>query len=465
MTSNSLVTVLLLLAMLFISEAAQQPSSPIQIKLGSKISPKSDSSSWSSPSSKFKFGFYEQGDGFAIGIWLVGRDYITVVWTANRDDSPVTSSNATLSLDENGKLLLRTNDGRKEKLIANTTSSATYASMLDSGNFVLSNHSGHVIWESFQNPTDTLLGGQVLLSEHQLFSSLSETDRSTGRFRLKMQVDGNLVLYPLNSDDIRANEYWSSATADGHFNYCLYVNTTGELSIGNGSFFRSPLYYPSSKGNQNGIIYRATIDANGIFKLYSHTPDKNGKLNEPDMMWSALKNPCEVKGFCGLNSFCTFFDDQPNCICLPGSDYVDFDKKTLGCLNNYSDGGCIGGKVNVTHYGIAKMENIMWQDIGYMEASMSVEECNNSCLIDCNCGAALFKKDDRENDVCMKQKLPLRYVRRVDYEDDPTTAFFKVDTSKTRNDSIDEHPRVDGLSKNDLMRTLVLVFVQKAEKD
>ncbi|KAH7510576.1 hypothetical protein FEM48_ZijujUnG0111100 [Ziziphus jujuba var. spinosa] len=350
MTSNFLVTLLLLLAVLFTSEAAQQP--------------------W---------------DGFAIGIWLVGGDDITVVWTANRDDPPITSSNATLSLDENGKLLLRTNDGQKEKIIVNTTYSATSASMLDSGNFVLCNRSGHVIWESFQNPTDTLLGGQVLHSGHQLFSSLSETDRSTGRFRLKMQVD--------------------------------------ELSIGNGSYFRSSLY-SSSEDNQNGTIYLATIDANGIFKLYSHAPDKDGKLKKHDLMWPALKNPCEVKGFVGLTAF-ALFDDQPNCVCLPGSDYIDVDKKTLGCLNNHSDGGCIGGKENVTHYNIAQMENIIWPDFGYMEASMSMEECNNSCLTDCNCWAALFKKDANGKDVCTKQKLPLRYVRRNDSQEDPTTSFSK----------------------------------------
>nr|XP_015900850.2 G-type lectin S-receptor-like serine/threonine-protein kinase LECRK2 [Ziziphus jujuba var. spinosa] len=458
MTSNFLVTLLLLLAVLFTSEAAQQPCSPMQIKPRSKISPKSDPNSWSSLSSKFKFGFYEQGDGFAIGIWLVGGDDITVVWTANRDDPPITSSNATLSLDENGKLLLRTNDGQKEKIIVNTTYSATSASMLDSGNFVLCNRSGHVIWESFQNPTDTLLGGQVLHSGHQLFSSLSETDRSTGRFRLKMQVDGNLVLYPLNSDDVGGDAYWSSNTNDGNFHYNLYVNTAGELSIGNGSYFRSSLY-SSSEDNQNGTIYLATIDANGIFKLYSHAPDKDGKLKKHDLMWPALKNPCEVKGFCGLNSFCTFFDDQPNCVCLPGSDYIDVDKKTLGCLNNHSDGGCIGGKGNVTHYNIAQMENIIWPDFGYMEASMSMEECNNSCLTDCNCWAALFKKDANGKDVCTKQKLPLRYVRRNDSQEDPTTAFFKVDTYKTtRNDSTDKHSRDDALSKNDLMKILVLVF-------
>ena len=58
----------------------------------------SSMSSWPSPSTQFAFGLYPQGNDFMVGIWLVDIDNnITVVWTANRDDPPVTS-NATLKL-------------------------------------------------------------------------------------------------------------------------------------------------------------------------------------------------------------------------------------------------------------------------------------------------------------------------------------------------------------------------------
>jgi hypothetical protein len=101
--------------------------------------------------------------------------------------------------------------------------------MLDSGNFVLYSKDNSTIWETFKYPTDTILGGQILSSGGQLFSSLSETNHSTGRYRLKMQYDGNLVLYPVNTADISSEAYWSSATYG--FQYHLYLNYTGLLQI------------------------------------------------------------------------------------------------------------------------------------------------------------------------------------------------------------------------------------------
>ncbi|KAJ0039891.1 hypothetical protein Pint_27149 [Pistacia integerrima] len=67
--------------------------------------------------------------------------------------------------------------------------------MLDNGNFVVYNESSDIIWSSFDYPTDTMLGGQNLYAGSELFSNVSKTNSSTGRFHLKMQEDGNLVFY------------------------------------------------------------------------------------------------------------------------------------------------------------------------------------------------------------------------------------------------------------------------------
>ena len=99
----STYTVFFLLSISFTCRGAQpqqkQCSDPII--LGSSLHPTvipSPMSSWRSPSRQFAFGFYPQGNNFMVGIWLVDIDNnITVVWTANRDDPPVTS-NATLKL-------------------------------------------------------------------------------------------------------------------------------------------------------------------------------------------------------------------------------------------------------------------------------------------------------------------------------------------------------------------------------
>ncbi|KAF2284369.1 hypothetical protein GH714_021155 [Hevea brasiliensis] len=108
-----------------------------KIYLGSSLFPISHSTPWLSPSGRFAFGFYQQGTGFgfAVGIWLVGKQNTTVVWTSNRNDPPV-SANSTIVLTEDGKLLLRIGQVG-EKLIANNTEAASFASLHNSGNLVL----------------------------------------------------------------------------------------------------------------------------------------------------------------------------------------------------------------------------------------------------------------------------------------------------------------------------------------
>ena len=165
-----------------------------------------------------------------VGIWLVDIDNnITVVWTANRDDPPVTS-NATLKLTKSGKLLLKTDEQGKEKPISTTSDSASFACMFDSGNFALYNKNDSIIWETFRYPTDTIFGGQ-------LFSSASETDHSTGRYRLKMQYDGNFVLELANTVDDASEVYWESLPGGysrngyGLNKYHLVLNDAGLLQI------------------------------------------------------------------------------------------------------------------------------------------------------------------------------------------------------------------------------------------
>jgi hypothetical protein len=391
----------------------------LHLTIAPTIAPKS----WPSLSGKFAFGFYPEGNGtFMVGIWLVGIDNITVVWTASRDDPPLTS-NATLELTKGGKLVLRTDDeqGGREKLISATLDgiNASFACMLDSGNFVLYQKNGSIIWESFRYPTDTILGGQILSSGGQLFSSLSVTNHSTGRYRLKMQYDGNLVLYPVNTVDVSSEAYWSSET-DG-FQYHLYLNYTGLLQIFNSTNDRVWNLYSDASNNTN-TIYRATLDVDGFFRLYSHAFDESGKLSSSVVEFSrpSGNDLCEVKGFCGFNSFCTRNDGKPYCVCLPGTDFVDVNDQSLGCERNFSQVGCGGGKDEVACYNINTTDNMIWDDIPYADVPMTTkEECNNSCFEDCNCEAALFN-DSR----CKKQKLPLRYVRRDTSED--TIAFFKV---------------------------------------
>ncbi|XP_050870686.1 G-type lectin S-receptor-like serine/threonine-protein kinase LECRK1 [Lathyrus oleraceus] len=416
--------------------AETQKQLPERIAPGSSLSPTgSDNNSfWLSRSGLFAFGFYTQdNNGFVVGIWLLGKMNRTIVWTANRDDPPV-SSTSKLQFTMNGTIILTDQHGQ-EKLIVNANARASSASMLDSGNFVIYdfNNISRVIWQSFDYPTNTLLGSQSLPCGGQLYSSLSDANSSTGRFRLNMQVDGNLVLYPAYTTEMGWDAYWSSGTVRANVKYHLYLNKTGLLQILDSSrdsshittLFDAEKHQQKTGGNQT--IYRATLDFDGVFRLYAH-PNNNASY-KMITSWPG-NNPCEVKGFCSFNSYCTFNDDKPLCNCLKGYKFIDENEKTLGCERNYSKVECRGNSDGVAFYDIVPMNNILWEDHPYFETKdmSSEQDCSSACLVDCNCWAALY-----DGERCKKQGLPLRYVRRTHEDDKSTTAFLKVGKNSIEN--------------------------------
>ena len=64
-----------------------------------------------------------------------------------------------------------------------------------------------IIWQSFDNPTDTILGGQTVYAGGQLLSGFDQSDQSIRRFLLVMQSNGNIVSYPANNEKFGINAY------------------------------------------------------------------------------------------------------------------------------------------------------------------------------------------------------------------------------------------------------------------
>ncbi|KAE7998294.1 hypothetical protein FH972_002852 [Carpinus fangiana] len=255
---------------------------------------------------------------------MAGIPEKTVVWTANRDDPPV-SSNATLLFASDGRLVLQM--GQEPVAVVAESSGSASASMLNSGNFVIYNSDQGIIWQSFDYPTDTLLPSQRLFAGHEIVSSISETQHSTGIFRLKMQTNGNLVQYPVDTPDTAPYSFYTS------FNI---RNLTAKETI-----------------------YRTTIDVDGIFRLYSHNLKTERKLAE--------------------------------CVCLPGFEMVQQGNWTAGCERNFtveswnSKNGDI--KYNMQEEANTVWEDASYSAL----TMPYKDSCAQACLADCNCEAVLFK--------------------------------------------------------------------------
>ncbi|XP_058732532.1 G-type lectin S-receptor-like serine/threonine-protein kinase LECRK1 [Vicia villosa] len=436
------ITLSLFMSLLLPSTTAE--TQPPRISPGSSLFISSGYlSSWTSNSSLFSFGFYPQGSGFLVGIWLVGKKNNTIVWTANRDDPPV-SSTSKLQFTINGTIILTDQHGQ-EKLIVNANARASSASMLDSGNFVLYdyNNISKIIWQSFDHPTDTLLEGQSLPSGSQLFSSTSGANSSTGKFRLHMQIDGNLVLYPVYTTETGWDAYWSTHTNRVIWptvQYHLYLNYTGLLLIWNRSSDDNLIHIVNDndradkQNTGDKTIYRATLDFDGVFRLYAY--HVNNRSNGIMDSWPE-KNTCEVNGYCGYNSFCTFNDDKPVCNCFTGYKFIDVNDYTLGCERNYSKSECRSDKDGVAFYNMVPMDNLYWNDHPYfIDEHMSSDQCSYACLVDCDCWAAIYDTGDG----CKKQGMPLRYVKRSHDSEGSTLTFLKVGKTSTPSSKRYEKP-------------------------
>ncbi|XP_058732544.1 G-type lectin S-receptor-like serine/threonine-protein kinase LECRK1 [Vicia villosa] len=434
MASTFVLLLLLFLFMLFTIEATntktQKHDSSSIIPLGSSLSPKGENSSWSSSSGHFAFGFYPQGSGFAVGIWLVSpsANTTTVVWTANRDE-PIVSSESMLNFTEHGLLLQNGNRDSLTNIDSEylKTGIVSWASMLDSGNFVIYDEDSNVIWQSFDYPTDTLLGGQNFTDSVYLLSSISSFDHSSGRYYLKLRSDGKVAAYPIYSSRSSQDVYFEQQgclCSDGGPNYRICYKSSNK---------------PGKKTHSNTTsIYRATLDIDGNLRLYEHQFHFEGYNSyHVVMLWQALNDTCLVKGICGLNSYCSS-NMSGDAVCKCYSGFIPSKTKSspnmpIDCVQMNNRDNCESSEGPMLLYNFTRYKNISWSDFPYsIIPMMKVETCEKACQQDCVCGGAIYVYTDGS---CNKYRLPLKYGRVQNDSSNVSMALLKIPSSPTASNS------------------------------
>ncbi|KAH7850415.1 hypothetical protein Vadar_032573 [Vaccinium darrowii] len=162
-----------------------------------------------SPNGVFTAGFHSVGkNAYCFSIWFTvptSDGSLTVVWTANRDQ-PVNGELSKLSLLKSGDLIL-TDADQFTVWSTNTNSiSPLELKLLDTGNLVLKNPSGTIIWQSFDSPTDTILPNQPMTRTAKLVSSRSQTNISTGFYSFFFD-DDNVLRLLFDGPEI-SSVYW-----------------------------------------------------------------------------------------------------------------------------------------------------------------------------------------------------------------------------------------------------------------
>ncbi|GFP84342.1 g-type lectin s-receptor-like serine/threonine-protein kinase at5g35370 [Phtheirospermum japonicum] len=186
-----------------------------------------------SSNEKFKAAMFNPGaQRIRFYLCVIHVESNTIIWSANRD-SPVSESGSVI-LTVNGITVSDANGGLKWS--TPRLQSLVFALWLtETGNLVLLDRSNVTLWESFRNPTDTIVIGQELHLSTALLSGISSDDLSTGDYKLALTssdvtLDWKKLVYWKLSMDIKA--YVNS-------NYAvefMVVNQTGLYLIGqNGS--------------------------------------------------------------------------------------------------------------------------------------------------------------------------------------------------------------------------------------
>ncbi|RHN40989.1 putative non-specific serine/threonine protein kinase [Medicago truncatula] len=322
---------------------------------------------------------------YYVGIWFKKVANDKIVWVANRDYEPQTSS-AFLTIHDDGNIVII--DGGMIRYVTGAPSNnnriSTYATLLDTGNLVLVNKSNQVIlWQSFDNPTDTLLPGMTLGHDTytgrtwSLRSWKRTDDPSTGPFTLRYDSGFGYL-----SDSNGSNVVW--------------INDDSDVPIqeifNQVDFKLKPSY---------GLNYATlTINSNSRFILEASGDLKYQAWSEEYRQWIFLQfYQCVTNNSCGHFSVCTP-KAVDACQCLYGFEKYDSDSwskgdRSAGCVrinklscntNNNKD------EFHPLNISVKSLPHHVHRQVD------KLSQCNDICFTNCSCVLYAY---DISNGNCM----------------------------------------------------------------
>ncbi|KAF7828462.1 G-type lectin S-receptor-like serine/threonine-protein kinase LECRK3 [Senna tora] len=434
------------------------------VTLNSTLSTNDPNPLWLSSSGVFAFGFQQINNNtslFLLAIWFNKISSKTIVWTASTSNPAPAGSEVKLTAQ--GLTLTNPQGHLLWSVQVEPSEDVSHAAMLDTGNFVLSSSNSSYLWQSFNNPTDTLLPSQTLDLNGKLYSRFTQNNYTKGRFELYFD-EQNLKLSPIGWPT--ESRYASYLRVDANASQAqLVFNETGDIYVETSGGSKISLGWDNSYFDANRFFYRATLEYYGVFTQYS-LPKGSSDENQ---VWSIVRyvpgNICNDifdefgSGGCGFNSYCTWENNRPNCWCPEGYSMVDPNNEFGGCQPNFSLGCGADSQENPQEvYEMKVLPNVNWP-LGDFERLMNYtqDECKQSCLYDCNCAAAVF------GNQCWKKRLPLSNGR-LDQSAGTTITLIKLrirplsDTVVKKEDGV-QHAVLGSLIGSLVINTLLLATV------
>ncbi|KAA8524522.1 hypothetical protein F0562_010945 [Nyssa sinensis] len=325
---------------------------------------------------KFVLGFFETYYNKYVGIWYYQREPRTVVWVASKNSLPASASatDRYFGIAEDGNLKVWDVNGKSSSITAlgNSPSSNRTVRLLDSGNLVLIDDlSRNVLWQSFDNPSDTFLPGMKMDGKLKLTSWTSIENPSSGNYTFEQDPENE------NNYRIRYGSilYWKSGESGDFIRY-NEIHTAVSLLLSNSSV-------PSDE------TIRLWMNPSGQIQYFGWD-NKNGNWSS---IWSAPgDDKCSLYNFCGNFGSCNS-KNRLVCKCLPGFKPNSPDNWNSGDFS----GGCTR-KSTICPDSETTFLNPRMMKVGkpdsLSEVAKSEEDCKKECLSNCQCQGYAFVEAD-----------------------------------------------------------------------
>ncbi|KAH7431968.1 hypothetical protein KP509_07G001500 [Ceratopteris richardii] len=344
-------------------------------------------------------------------IWLaiiVVEDAIrfTIVWIGNRL-RPAAENFISLRLLADGNLVLVGNNTQSPIWSSDTVGKgvATMSLSSYSASLVLRDANDQIVWQSADQPTDTLSHYLYILPGRNLTSWASPHDPSPGRYSLVMEPCG-LALYMMGVHN--PQRYWALNYSGKPFwtptcrstpsplAACMtqenYISFTSQhpdqlpcfKDYGEPGNSREPFFLGSGLTPTNFSFLRLEHDGNLRFYTY---------LGSEDPMKQRTPDGCLLPNSCGPYGFC---DGKGYCWCPYTYRFTPISR------SDYSQGCNLTNELvcnSSSETGRATMRSLM-KGVGYVANNytpalslFSEEECKKECENNCSCRLAFWRKD------------------------------------------------------------------------
>lgn len=408
-----------------------------------------------------------------------------VVWAAN-GDKPV-SGNGILELQSDGNLVLSDSinggssaSGRRTIWSTNTGGKGvTGMTLFGSGVLQILGKKNATLWQSSDNPTDTLLLGQFLRVGEALVSRSSPYNLSQGIYSLQVRP-GGLGLYVNGPDPASPELYWmwnvynkSVLTLDQYcsgisFNVSIlwpnsslgfkFLNSTtsNASNMCDISSFTSHYYLSRAVKAQPNLSSDAVyirLDYDGNLRGYA------AGLAEPFQLLSEAMSKCQLPNSCGNYGVCSQKDQQCKCP-NNGTHHIGSESNSNGSDCELSEKpSCANVNGSWQMFSLAGME--YYRNRYAVPLNMStMEKCSDYCLKNCSCRASFYVNESKSCFVISSQIGTLAQT-----SNDGNFVFIKVQSmdiirnSKASNHGSSSYKIVIGVIGVGLLVTaVVLIF-------